>query len=213
MIKRRHLLINAAGIAGLGALLLASPYFEGSSKIMNFDGYCLRILDRKPDDLIVEVPGRGTIQDFYFDVGQGEKKFSTSFRVYNYVGADNNWKNSAVSAKKYCPSKIDENNLVQFVSSNSKISKLCSYDYYKPGDFIKYLAPEENLIDMQISCSSDSRTPACTMDVLTDKYWNVWISIDKEKLSQWRSVYAIGKKEIEARLEPLPFCPLQVPFL
>jgi hypothetical protein len=127
--KTSSLLISAAGIAGLGALLMASPYFEASSKIMNFDGHCLRILERKQDDLTVEVPGRGTIQDFYFDVGQNAEKFATSFRVYTYVGSENSTKNeNLLKAKKYCPSIINSSGLFEFVEKETVVNKSCDYE-------------------------------------------------------------------------------------
>lgn len=208
----------AAGVLGLGGLLLATPYVEGSSSILNYDGHCLRVLERKQDDSVRTYLGRGTLSNFYFDVGEGPDKFTTKFSLDGYLGdafnASNKYGQSVLDAKNYCPSILNDDGLLEFVAIDKKIvDKKCNFRLYSRDHFISYVSADEYALDMVIRCDSDAITSGCHMSVFTDSYWSVAISINANKLSFWRDVYAAGQAAIKARLEPLDFCPIEIPFI
>jgi hypothetical protein len=203
----------AAGVLGLGGLLLATPYVERSSSILNYDNHCLRVLQLGPNDSISDYQ-RGTIADFYFVVVEGIGKFETSFRVNKFVGENTATVEFNNDSKKSCLSKLNSAGLLEFVkNSETSSGNDCKRDYYKFDAFIDYISPDNYAPDMEISCKSDASTPNCSMYILTDRYWLMNVLIEKSKLPYWREVYAAAQSNIKSRLEALDFCPIEVPFL
>lgn len=208
----------AAGVLGLGGLLMATPHVERSSTILKYDNHCLRVLELGPEDTITAYLGRGTLASFYFDVGDGTDQSASRFNVETYIGApprpENVYEKSMMSAKKYCSNTVNKDGLIEFLVTEEKdINENCDYDLYGPGTFVRYLSPDDYASDMFISCKSDGDTPSCGMTVLALGYWRMSIRIDQDKLDDWEKVYAAGKKAISTRLEPLDSCPIEIPFL